>query len=197
MNAPLPPNETARLAALRSLEIVDTAPEEVFDDLAALAASICQTPIALISLVEEDRQWFKSRVGWTTTSETPRDISFCGHAILQPDLLVVPDAAADARFADSPLVTGDPAVRFYAGAPLTTPDGHALGTLCVLDHRPRDLSAEQAHALRLLGRQAAALIGMRRAMPSGPASPKSGAGPRTPCARRGTASPSCSTTCPS
>ncbi len=164
MNAPLPPNETARLAVLRSLEIVDTAPEEVFDDLAALAASICQTPIALISLVEENRQWFKSRVGWTTASETPRDISFCGHAILQPNLLVVPDAAADPRFADSPLVTGDPAVRFYAGAPLTTPDGHALGTLCVMDHRPRDLSAEQAHALRLLSRQAAALIGMRRGL---------------------------------
>ncbi len=164
MKAPLPPTEAARLAALRSLDIVDTAPEEAFDDLAALAASICQTPLAFISLVEEDRQWFKSRVGWTAASETPRDVSFCGHAILRPDLLIVPDAAADARFADSPLVSGDPLIRFYAGAPLTTPDGHALGTLCVIDHRPRDLTADQAQALRILGRQATALILMRRGL---------------------------------
>jgi len=163
MKAPLLPSESARLAALHSLGILDTPPEEAFDDLATLAASVCQVPIALISLVDRDRQWFKSRAGWTT-EETPRDISFCAHAILQPDLLVVSDAAADERFVDSPLVTDEPAVRFYAGAPLVTPDGHALGALCVMDHRPRQLTQEQARALRILGRQATALLAQRRSL---------------------------------
>ncbi len=164
MKPPVPADEAARLAALRSLDILDTDPEEAFDDLAALAASVCQAPIGLISLVEDGRQWFKSRVGWTAAGETPRDVSFCAHAILQPDLLVVPDAAADPRFADSPLVTGEPGVRFYAGAPLVLPDGHAVGTLCVMDRRPRELTAEQARALRALGRQATALLRMRRGL---------------------------------
>ncbi|HVS38710.1 MAG TPA: response regulator [Gemmataceae bacterium] len=146
------------------MNLVNTAPEPTFDDLAALAASICQTPIALIGLVEEDCQWFKARVGWTSSTEMPRDISFCTHTIEQPDLLIVPDAAADLRFANGPLVTGDAAVRFYAGAPLRTPDGHALGTLCVMDHRPRELTAEQAQALRILGRQVAALMSMRQGL---------------------------------
>jgi PAS domain S-box-containing protein len=163
MKVPIPSNESARLAALRALGVLDTPPEEAFDEIASLAASVCQTPIALISLVDQDRQWFKSRLGWTI-EETPRDISFCGHAILEPDLFVVPDATADARFADSPLVTGDTAVRFYAGAPLVTPEGHALGALCVLDHCPRQLTAEQARTLRVLGRHASAFLNQRRSL---------------------------------
>jgi PAS domain S-box-containing protein len=158
---PLPPHEAARLAALRSLEILDTASEESFDELTALAASICQTPIALVSLIDEDRQWFKSRVGWTATA-TPRDVSFCAHTILERDLLIVPDASADERFANSPLVTSDPGIRFYAGAPLVTPEGHALGALCVIDRRPRELTAEQTQALRILSHQVVALVQTRR-----------------------------------
>jgi PAS domain S-box-containing protein len=151
----LPENEAERLAALRALGVLDTPPEPAFDELAALAAYICQTPIALISLVDEDRQWFKSRVGWTT-GETPREAAFCAHTILQPELLVVPDARADERFANNPLVTSSPGVRFYAGAPLVTAEGHALGTLCVIDHKPRKLTPEQARALRALSRQVVA-----------------------------------------
>jgi PAS domain S-box-containing protein len=160
MNAPPPANEPERLVALRGLDILDTAPEPAFDELSALAAHICQTPIALISLVDEDRQWFKSRVGWSA-EETSREVAFCAHTILQPDLLVVPDARADARFADSPLVTAPPAIRFYAGAPLVTADGHALGSLCVLDHRPRELTAPQAQALRVLSHQVMAQLRVR------------------------------------
>jgi PAS domain S-box-containing protein len=160
MKAPVPVNEAKRLAALRSLDVLDTAPEPAFDDLTALAASICQTPIALISMVDEHRQWFKSRVGCALES-TPRDDSFCAHAILEPDLLVVPDAAADPRFADNPLTTREPGIRFYAGAPLQTADGLAFGALCVMDRRPRTLTAEQAQALRTLGRQATILLQLR------------------------------------
>ena len=122
MKAPLPENEADRLATLRGLGILDTPPELAYDELSALAAYICQTPIALISLVDEERQWFKARVGWTT-GETPREVAFCAHTILQPDLLVVPDASADERFADNPLVTASPGIRFYAGAPLVTDEG--------------------------------------------------------------------------
>jgi PAS domain S-box-containing protein len=157
MKAPLPANEEERLAALRGLGILDTPPELAYDELSALAAYICQTPVALISLVEEDRQWFKSRVGWTA-SESPRDVAFCAHTILQPDLLVVPDASADERFANNPLVTSPPSIRFYAGAPLVTAEGHALGTLCVIDHKPRELTAEQARALRSLSHQVVAQL---------------------------------------
>jgi PAS domain S-box-containing protein len=149
MKAPLPDNEAARLAALRSLEVLDTAPEAAFDELVALAAHICQTPIALISLVDEGRQWFKSKVGWQLCA-TPREVSFCAHTICESDLFVVADAAADKRFADNPLVISTPGIRFYAGAPLVTPDGHALGALCVIDHQPRELTAEQCQALRTL-----------------------------------------------
>ncbi len=162
MKAPLPDDEAQRLDALRSLDILDTAPEQDFDELVALAASICQAPVALISLVDEDRQWFKSRVGMTAT-ETTRDVAFCAHTILEPDLLIVPDATADRRFADNPLVT-EQGIRFYAGAPLRTPDGLSLGALSVKDYRARELTGEQAQSLRTLGRQAMVLLRLRRSL---------------------------------
>jgi GAF domain-containing protein len=121
MRAALPADEDARLEALRELEILDTAPEKEFDDLALIASQICDTPISMISLVDRDRQWFKATVG-SDTKETPRDVAFCAHAILQRGLFVIPDATEDPRFADNPAVTADPGIRFYAGAPLRTPE---------------------------------------------------------------------------
>lgn len=135
-----PTNEEDRLEALRQLLILDTPPEERFDRLTAFAAQEFDVPMALLSLIDDDRQWFKSRVGMGPC-ETSRDISFCGHAILQNDVMVVPDATQDERFADNPLVTGDPHIQFYAGAPLQMPGGHNVGTLCLLDHKPRSLDA--------------------------------------------------------
>jgi len=160
-SAPVPSNEARRLKILWQYEVLDTVPEEVFDDMAELAGAICDAPISLISLVDENRQWFKARVGLDAT-ETTRDISFCAHAILQPGLFIVPDATKDERFKDNPLVTGNPQVRFYAGAPLVTPDGHALGTLCVLDKKPRELKPAQLKALRVLAHLVVSQLELRR-----------------------------------
>ena len=153
-------DEAARLAALRRYKILDTEPEQAFDDLALLASHICGTPIALITLIDADRQWFKARVGMTI-KETARSLSFCTHAIKQRDVYVVPDARHDDLFRDNPFVATEPGVRFYAGAPLVTPDGHALGTLCVVDQVPRTLTKEQAQALEALKRQAEAQLELR------------------------------------
>lgn len=155
--APSAPRELSRLAALLRYEILDTADEAAFDDITQLVARFCETPIALISLVDEHRQWFKSRLG-LDVSETPRQISFCTYTIEGDGLFEVPDALQDPRFADNPLVTGEPAIRFYAGTPLTSPDGFNLGTLCVIDRRPRQLSAEQRDTLERLGRQVTRLF---------------------------------------
>jgi phosphoserine phosphatase RsbU/P len=163
-SAPVPKNEQTRLEALRAFDILDTLPEPAYDDITRIAAEICGTPIALVSLVDEKRQWFKSRYG-LKTEQTPRDAAFCAHAILEPDsLLVIEDATLDPRFADNPLVTGEPGVRFYAGAPLVTSDGHAIGTLCVVDRVPGQLDEGQRETLAALARQVVAQMELRRAL---------------------------------
>ncbi len=148
--APLPAHDAERLDTLRALLILDTPPEERFDRITAFAAQEFEVPTVLVSLVDQNRQWFKSRVG-LDACETPRDISFCGHAIVSPETLVVTDAHTDPRFADNPLVTGPPHIRFYAGAPLMLPNGHIVGTLCLISPQPRTYDAlDRAihHALR-------------------------------------------------
>lgn len=160
-HAPLPIDEARRIQALERYAILDSLPEEVFDDIVDLATHICQSPIALVSLVDEQRQWFKACVG-LSVKQTHRNEAFCAHAILQPDaLLMVEDATKDPRFSGNPLVTGEPFIRFYAGAPIVTDDGHALGTVCVIDTVPRTLSAGQQSALQALARQTAALLHLR------------------------------------
>ena len=158
--AALPADEAQRLHALERLHVLDTPPEPVFDDIVWLAAQICAVPTALVSLVDADRQWFKARCG-LEASQTPRDFAFCSHAILTPDILEVPDARADPRFAGNPLVTGGPGIGFYAGAPLNGKDGHRYGSLCVLDTTPRKLNDAQRDALVRLARHAVSLLESR------------------------------------
>jgi two-component system cell cycle sensor histidine kinase/response regulator CckA len=163
-SAPLPALEAQRLAALYGYGVLDTPPEPAFDELVKLAARICDTPISLVSLVDQDRQWFKARHGIEFT-ETSREVSFCSHTFDRPaELLIVPDATLDPRFSDNPLVLGAPNLRFYAGVPLCTPEGFVVGTLCVAGDQPRSLSAEQQDALRVLGRQVMAQLELRRVL---------------------------------
>lgn len=159
--APLPDNETERLAVLNRLNILDTSPEAVFDEIVALASQICGTSISLVSLVDSDRQWFKAIKGIDAT-ETPRDVAFCSHAILDDKIMIVEDTHKDGRFADNPLVTELPKIRFYAGMPLTVEDDINVGTLCVIDQKPRQLSEDQLNALKVLGRAVVAHIRLTR-----------------------------------
>jgi signal transduction histidine kinase len=163
MSAPIPANERQRLRSLHSYKILDSRREAAYDDLTRIAAQICGTPMASVTLVDETRQWFKSTIG-IDVSETSREVSFCAHAILQDGLFIVPDTHEDLRFVDNALVTGDPHLRFYAGAALHSLDGNALGTLCVLDRVPRELDANQKAALEALARQAMAQMEMRRSL---------------------------------
>jgi GAF domain-containing protein len=161
MKAPLPANETARLAALESYRILDTEPEQAYDDIVALAAFICGTPIATVTLVDPTRQWFKAQTGLDNNGGT-RDHAFCAHTILDVELLEVHDATQDPRFADNPLVLGNPHIRFYAGMPLVTREGLALGSVCVIDREPRKLSTEQRTALEKLARLTMNNLELRR-----------------------------------
>lgn len=158
--AAMPGDEAERLAALHRLQILDTEAEAALDDLVVLASELCDAPIALVSLIDAERQWFKAKIGIDGT-ETPRELAFCSHAILEKDIFVVRDALEDDRFADNPYVTGDPKVRFYAGAPLRLPDGHAIGTLCIIDRVPRTLTAKTRGVLEALQRQAEAHLAVR------------------------------------
>ncbi|PYS63374.1 MAG: hypothetical protein DMF74_10400 [Acidobacteria bacterium] len=159
--APTPENEAARLETLRQYQVLDTDSEDAFDDLTRLASYVCQTPTALISLVDANRQWFKARVG-IQARETPRNISFCGHAVMHRGCFIIEDALFDERFADNPLVINEPFVRFYAGMPLLSPEGFAIGTLCVMDRKPRHLDAKQIDALQMLANQVMSQLELRR-----------------------------------
>jgi len=163
-SAPLPINETQRLAALHALAIMDTAPESEFDALVNAAAAVCDTPISLISLIDIDRQWFKANRGMASATQTPREVAFCAHAILQDDVFEVPDAGLDMRFLDNPLVTQAPDIRFYAGAPVRLSSGHCIGTICVIDREPRTLNARQREVLRCLAQATAQAMEGRRAL---------------------------------
>ena len=161
MPPPVPADEAARLKALHRYGILDTMPEPAFDALVKLAAHIAGTPVALLSMVDEHRQWFKARVGLAVT-ETPRNVSYCAHVVAERLTVYVPDAFRDHRFFDHPMAEGPRGVRFYTGIPLRTPDNHILGTLCVVDHQPRELSEAQLEALEALGEQAMHLMELRR-----------------------------------
>jgi GAF domain-containing protein len=159
--AAIPPDEAERLAALREYEVLDTPPEQVFDDLTWLASFICGTPMALVTLIDRHRQWFKSRVGFDST-ESPRSESICAHAVLKPDAIFeVPDTTKDRRFAGMPAIVSGPCVRFYAGAPLVGARGYAVGTICVMDREPRSLSPDQRHALGILASVAVSQLELR------------------------------------
>jgi GAF domain-containing protein len=163
MKPPTPPDEEKRMAVLREYQILDTPPEAVYDDIAHVAAGVCDTPLALITLVDGSRNWFKARVGVDDElTESPRDISFCGHAILRNEIFEITDASMDERFADNPLVESLPHIRFYAGAPLITPDGYKLGTVCAIDVRPRRLSEAQRDTLVALSRLVVRQLDRRR-----------------------------------
>lgn len=153
--------ESRRLKALRQYHIMDTGAEKAFDNLAHLAAMVCETPISLISLVDDQRQWFKSQVG-LDVKETPREQAFCAHAIKDNKLMVVEDATEDERFVDNPLVTGEPGIRFYAGAPLKMAEGEQLGTLCIIDRKPRSLTEKQRQALEVLRDAVVTQLELRR-----------------------------------
>lgn len=162
IEAALPENEQARLAELRAYDVLDTDPERAFDDLTLIASRVADVPIALVSLVDENRQWFKSKQG-LNACETPRKVAFCSHAILQPEpVMVVSDATQDPRFCDNPIVVGEPRVIFYAGAPLVTPSGMAVGTLCLIDHEPREITDEQKGTLSALARQVVSQLELRK-----------------------------------
>lgn len=162
MTLAVPPNESERLATLQELEILDTPAEQIYDDVVTLAAVICDTPMAIINFIDAERQWGKALIG-LASSEAAREHSFCARAILDPDaLFVLRDTHVDPEWSDNPMVTGDADVRFYAGAPIVTSEGHALGTVCVADHVTRDFSATQRDALKVLARQTAAHLELRR-----------------------------------
>ena len=161
MNAPANVDEARRLAALRALGVLDTLPESAFDTITRTAAQLCGVPIALISLIDAQRQWFKSNVGLHGVEETPRDVAFCDHAIRDSALFEVPDATLDERFAANPLVTGDPDIRFYAGAPIELPGGERIGTVCVIDRLPRQLDEHQRTMLRSLAEIVGAMLTQR------------------------------------
>ncbi|MDP9898909.1 GAF domain-containing protein [Variovorax ginsengisoli] len=166
-----PTQESARLADLRRLGVLDSLEEQAYDDITRMAATVCGTPMALITLVDDRRQWFKSRIGVQQT-ETPREVSFCAHAMAQPDQpLVIEDTAKDERFVANPLVTGEPHIRFYAGAPLVTAAGQALGTVCVLDSRPRAISDHQLEQLQFMAQQVVVMLEARATQALEAASP--------------------------
>ncbi len=154
-------DESGRVAALRQYAILDTLAEQIYDDVTELASMICGTPISTVTFIDRDRQWFKSAVG-LQSRETPREYSFCAHTIDTAATLIVRDAQQDPRFADNPLVTGEPGIRFYAGAPIIAPGGHVLGTVCVIDTTPRTLTPVQIASLEALARHAMQLIEMRK-----------------------------------
>ena len=163
LKAPIPPDEEQRMKTLREYQVLDTPPEAVYDDIAHVCAGVCDTPIALIALIDGTRNWFKARVGVDEElTESPRDISFCGHAILREEIFEVTDAVIDERFSDNPLVAEAPHIRYYAGAPLITPDGFKLGTICAIDVRPRRLSEAQRDTLAALSRLVMRQLDRRR-----------------------------------